>query len=1582
MTTLSEMSQLPNFYLKGHEDLGFEIASKDDDFRDLEELALKLMKQKPKEEIKSLLLELKSEKELLHQNWQEKDNWLKQCKDLMIFNQEADHLETTIKSHNTFLEFDDVGITFDDVESLLKRHENFMTSLAAHEERVLVFNDMANKLIYARHYNSNNIDEKRKLLLSRRTLVKDKAVQRKQLLLDALAFQEFKADTDEFIAWCMDKIKTAEDQNYRDLIGIEKKLQKHEAFEAELNASQGRLVSLIKTGQDLVGRSEITAEKIEQTISLMNSQWDELVSRTEERGKGLRQANAQVDFYNQLENARSKLTELERSVSSNELGKDLRSCKELIKKHQAMEADLSSWQAKVGELEDHGRQMSASHFDGISIVNAASEVTSRFKDLTEPVVKRRNFLNESLKFFQFEFELNTELQWITEHEAAVSATDAVQNLTDAQNVMKKHQKLEREVLGHQSQIDKSLANGEALISQDHYSKGSVASKCKELKDAWKMLNEMVLQKRKRLDTTLKTQTFLTEANEIEAYINEKLNIMNNADNGKDEDAAVKMLTKHKALELEVDTYAGLVSELKHQAKKLTSGGNNPDEDLIESRAEEVSQQMKNLQKTLTLRQARLVESKHCHEYFRESGNFLEWVGEQMQTAQSDDYGHDYEHLQLLKSKFYDFKCRVESNNERFKQCEEHAAKLSKTEKFEEVQKRQAELQDAWGNLLDVIASRDQKLAAAGEIHKFNRDVADALSRILEKYSLIDVDHVGKDLQSVQSLLRKHEGYENDLVALESQLQALIDDSARLQSAYPGGNAEHIRKQQELVVQNWNNLQEKAAHRKGLLQASFSLQKFISSVRDLEKWADLLGTEIGTQEKVRDAFGVQALKTEHERIKAEIETREADFTAVVKTGEKLMEDETFGEKEEVRSHLTKMLQCREALHTAWQLKKVYLDQLSDLHFFLSAAKQLDLLSVQQENYLNSADFGQTVEDVSNSIKKHEGFEKILSSQEERLVALQQSGLKLIQQNHFDSGTIKRRLDEVSVRRLKVKENSSSRKQMLHDALLLAQFRRSVAEAESWIDERSKLLKAQVQHETEVKFQTLQAYVAELNGHKKNVEQIRQTGEFLLSRKLKESEEIRNELKELIAKVEQYEQSLDAQIFKRDADQLEAWLESRFKDLQDDNLGDSVAAIEDLLKRHEEFEQMILAQEAKLSNLNRMTLKEKVIEERKRAEEERRRQELARQKEDEERRRTQDVIYSKPTEEGTRFGIVRSLIGTKNVKRVESVRAVSKAPTPVLEKLPPVEIEGYLERKHENQSGGKRAGTRSWKGYYTVLCGQILCFFRDEKAFVENIAASSPVSVFGAKCSKATDYTKKKHVFRLILNDGSEFLFALHDESSLQEWMNKIAVFADEPPSHQLSSYHQNSGTNGSQYDSLDGNLEARADNNGLRQNGSDETDHVAASFPESKRPPPPPPSGSSPHNSRPPAPLPSNSSKIRPPMPPPRTTTMPENLGTPSEQQILAHATEPENKRRSFNEKDAKRNQHRMDITNGSRVAPVSYRQTLPHPKATNGDFHESNGKSLSLHSGSTQMTQKSGQMFLANVACPLDSHWNARKCRT
>jgi spectrin beta len=283
----------------------------------------------------------------------------------------------------------------------------------------------------------------------------------------------------------------------------------------------------------------------------------------------------------------------------------------------------------------------------------------------------------------------------------------------------------------------------------------------------------------------------------------------------------------------------------------------------------------------------------------------------------------------------------------------------------------------------------------------------------------------------------------------------VDDSAKLQVAYPGGNADHIRAQQALVIESWNTLQERMARRKEELQDSCAFQRFLTTVRDLVTWSSGLVAIMSSTEKVHDANEAQALRAEHDRLKGEIEAREDVFSSAVQAGETMIQEEHYSAAE-IKDRLIQLLQEREKLHAVWQQRKIHLDQLLDLQFFSRDAKQIESTCNTQEAALLGTDLGSTAEEVMAQFKKHEAFDKLVQAQDERLALLMEHGDKLIGQNHFESQWIMKRVAEVTVRRNRVKELSNSRRNRLRDALLYAKFVRDVSEADDWIEERQKQL----------------------------------------------------------------------------------------------------------------------------------------------------------------------------------------------------------------------------------------------------------------------------------------------------------------------------------------------------------------------------------------------------------------------------------------------------------------------------------------------------------------------------------------------
>ena len=74
-----------------------------------------------------------------------------------------------------------------------------------------------------------------------------------------------------------------------------------------------------------------------------------------------------------------KLVEMEKSVANPDLGSDLRGVKELLKKHQALEMDLSLLADTMQTIVEQGKEMAkAGHFNSAGILSAVEDFNKRW----------------------------------------------------------------------------------------------------------------------------------------------------------------------------------------------------------------------------------------------------------------------------------------------------------------------------------------------------------------------------------------------------------------------------------------------------------------------------------------------------------------------------------------------------------------------------------------------------------------------------------------------------------------------------------------------------------------------------------------------------------------------------------------------------------------------------------------------------------------------------------------------------------------------------------------------------------------------------------------------------------------------------------------------------------------------------------------------------------------------------------------------------------------------------------------------------------------------------------------------------
>lgn len=134
--------------------------------------------------------------------------------------------------------------------------------------------------------------------------------------------------------WIKDKYDLAADESYRDLTNLLPKLQKHMALEAEISQNKVRLNTLNRAGNQMMDDGHYATPEIKKILTGVNEQWERLDDKAKDKGKKLREASQQELFYRALEDANGKLAEMEKLVSSDDVGHDLRSVRTLLNKHQ------------------------------------------------------------------------------------------------------------------------------------------------------------------------------------------------------------------------------------------------------------------------------------------------------------------------------------------------------------------------------------------------------------------------------------------------------------------------------------------------------------------------------------------------------------------------------------------------------------------------------------------------------------------------------------------------------------------------------------------------------------------------------------------------------------------------------------------------------------------------------------------------------------------------------------------------------------------------------------------------------------------------------------------------------------------------------------------------------------------------------------------------------------------------------------------------------------------------------------------------------------------------------------------------
>merc|ERR1711971_1474761 len=187
--------------------------------------------------------------------------------------------------------------------------------------------------------------------------------------------------------------------------------------------------------------------------------------------------------------------------------------------------------------------------------------------------------------------------------------------------------------------------------------------------------------------------------------------------------------------------------------------------------------------------------------------------------------------------------------------------------------------------------------------------------------------------------------------------------------------------------------------------------------------------------------------------------------------------------------------------------------------------------------------------------------------------------------FDSSDIRDKKDNISKRYKHIQDLAAHRQALLNEANTLHQFFRDIADEESWTKEKKLLVTSDDYGRDLTGVQNLRKkhkrFESELGSHEPAIQQVQDAGAQLIAggglggpeieQRLKQLNDVWSELKFMAAsRGKKLEESITYQQFLAKIEEEEAWISEKQQLLTVPDLGDNMAAVQGLLKKHDAFE----------------------------------------------------------------------------------------------------------------------------------------------------------------------------------------------------------------------------------------------------------------------------------------------------------------------------------------------------------------------------------------------------------------------------
>lgn len=585
----------------------------------------------------------------------------------------------------------------------------------------------------------------------------------------------------------------------------------------------------------------------------------------------------------------------------------------------------------------------------------------------------------------------------------------------------------------------------------------------DVSNTLKLLNDLKFNVRKewqskedQLREAHEMQQFKHHTDRIEIWLANKEAFLNNDDLGESYTAVEALMKKHEAFDklLKSDN----VDQLEHYAKNILENYPNQ-KNSIESDLNKVLNRKKNLLNQSENRKKKLQESFQLQQLLRSLYEVDRWLNQKLQIALDENY-REPSNLQSKIQKHAVFDSELNANTSRVESVIAEGVNLIDAKHFasKEIISQLEMLENDWQKLQDSSRNKKERLSEAYEALIFNRSLDEFNRWMDEVESHLSSDDYGKDLASVNNLLKKYELLEADV----NRHAEVCDSITETDTKFFNSNhfmKDEIHEKAMIAIKRYHSLHEPMTIRRDNLEDSLQLHHFFRDAEDELQWLNEKEVQAKSKDLGTSLSSVQSLQKKHQALEAEILSQEPLISSLIQRGQQMIRDGHFA-CEDIET-LSNLLQNKLSnLRDLTSIRRLRLLDAVESQMFYVEANEADIWMKEKQAIFTSSDYGKDEDSVQSAQKKLEAIQRELNSFAISIEKVDKLASGLIERKHFDSDNIKSRNDAIQNLYNQLKTLASQRDTRLLESKKLYKFSREIEEVHEWIADQMAVTASEV------------------------------------------------------------------------------------------------------------------------------------------------------------------------------------------------------------------------------------------------------------------------------------------------------------------------------------------------------------------------------------------------------------------------------------------------------------------------------------------------------------------------------------------